>query len=149
MRVILVVVLCISLLVGCSADKSNDLSKWNDEKVYSFLNEIQSYIWEMPVETDNKEKIVNLYEKYFSPDLSVKIVDSLYIESDSGWKIPDGDGGYIFIVPNKEQNEVLITINKDSIIVDEKYAPESWMYTKLQYTITYDKKPLITEWIMK
>lgn len=147
MRIIFIVMLCFSLLVGCSADKSYDLSKWNEEKVYSFLNEIKSYISEIPIETENKGKIVQLYEKYFSPELSIKIVDSLYVKSDSGWKIPDGDAGYIFIVPNKEQNKVSITINKDSIIVQEIY--DFWMYSKIKYTIVYDEKPLITEWIME
>lgn len=149
MRIILMVMLCFALLVGCSADQSNDFSTWDEEKVYSFLNEIRSYISEIPIETDNKEKIVKLYEKYFSPEWSVKIVDSLYVQSESGWKIPDGDGGYMFTVPNQEQHGVVITINKDSIIVEEKYVPESWMYTKNQYTIMYDKKPIITEWVIE
>lgn len=149
MRFILIVMLCLSVLVGCSPDKSNDFSTWDEEKVFSFLNDIRGYISEIPIETDNKEKIVKLYEKYFSPELSAEIVDSLYVESDSSWKIPDGDGGYMFTVPNKEQNEVKITFNKDSIIIEEIYEPETWMYSKIQYTITYDKKPLITEWIMK
>ncbi|KGR77984.1 hypothetical protein [Ureibacillus manganicus] len=149
MRIILFVMLCIPLLVGCSAAKSDDFSKWNDEKVYNYLNEIQNYISDIPKETNNKESIVMLYEKYFSSELSVKIVDSLYDKSENGWKIPDGDGGFIFTVPNKEQNKVLIIFNKDSIIIEETYEPETWMYSKLQYTISYDKKPLITEWILE
>lgn len=147
-NILIAIILCFSLLVGCSADTSNDFSTWDEEKVYSFLNEIESYIREIPKETDSKEKIVKLYEKYFSPELSVKIVDSLYDKSDSGWKIPDGDGGYIFTVPNKEQNEVLIDISKDLILVEEIYESETWMYSRIKYTIMYDKRPLITEWIM-
>ena len=153
MRIRLLVMLCfclsLSLLIGCSPKKSNDFTTWDEEKVFSFLNEIRSYISEIPIETNNKAKIVKLYEQYFSPELSGKIVDSLYVESGNGWKIPDGDGGYLFIVPNKEQNEVKITFNKDSIIVEEIYEPETWMYSKLQYTITYDKKTVISEWIIE
>lgn len=143
----LIIMLCFLLLVGCSIDKPNDFSSWNEENVYDFFNEIQSYIREIPNETDSKEKIIKLYEKYFSSELSNEIVDSLYDKSDVGWKITDGDGGYIFTVPNKQQNKVLMTINKDSILVEEIYEPETWMYSKFQYIITYDKRPLITEWI--
>lgn len=147
MRAILMLILCISLLMGCSADRSNDFSAWSEESVYRFLNEINRYISEIPIETDNKEDIVKLYEKYFSPELSVKIVDSLYVKTESGWKIPDGDAGYLFVVPNNEQNEVSIKINNDSIIVQEYY--ESWMYSKIQYTLSYAQRPIITEWMME
>ena len=150
MRVTLIVMLCLSILVGCSSNKTNDFSTWDEEEVYRYLNEVQHYVSDMPIETDSKEKIVKLYENYFSPELSVQIVDSLYVvEVDNGWIIPDGDGGYMFSVPNKEQHNVVITINENTIIVEELYEPETWMYSKMQYTITYDKKPLITEWIIE
>ena len=148
-RLLVMLCLCLSLLLGCSPKKSNDFTTWDEEKVFSFLNEIRSHISEIPIETNNKAKIVKLYEQYFSSELSVKIVDSLYVKSGNGWKIPDGDSGYLFIVPNKEQNEVKMTFSKDSIIVEEIYEPETWMYAKIQYTITYEKKPVITEWIIQ
>ena len=148
-RLLVMLCLCLSLLLGCSPKKSNDFTTWDEEKVFSFLNEIRSHISEIPIETNNKAKIVKLYEQYFSPELSVKIADSLYVKSGNDWKIPDGDSGYLFIVPNKEQNEVKITFTKDSIIVEEIYEPETWMYAKIQYTITYEKKPVITEWIIQ
>jgi len=149
MRMIAAILLFSSLFVGCSANNSNDLSKWDEERVYRFLNEIKSYISDIPIESTNKEDIVKLYEKYFSSELSSTIVDSLYDKTDSGWKIPDGDAGYLFIVPNNKQNDVTININKDAILVQEKYESESWMYSNIQYTISFNKKPIITEWIME
>jgi len=146
-RTILAVLISFSLLVGCRADEPHDFSNWDEERVYRFLNEIDSHISDIPLETDNKEEIVQMYEAYFSPELSVKIVDSLYQPADRGWKVPDGDSGYIFFVPDNQQNKVTMDIGQDAITVQEEF--EFWMHARNQYTITYDQKPIISEWIME
>lgn len=138
------------LLPACTISDRNqdDLTTWDEEKVFSFLNEVNQYVRALPIETDSKEKIIEQYEVYFSSELSKKIVDSLYIQTtDNGWKIPDSDGGYIFIVPNRKSDNSQVTIeyNYDYIKVKESY--EYWMYTSIEYTIRYEDKPVITEWI--
>lgn len=141
------------LLSSCAINDNNknqdNLATWNEETVFSFLNEVNQYVRGLPVETDSKEKIIEQYEVYFTPELSKKIVDSLYIQkTDSGWKIPDSDGGYIFIVPDHESENSKVTIeyNNDFIKVKETY--EYWMYTSIEYTIRYEDRPIITEWIL-
>lgn len=139
------------LLSSCAINDNNknqdNLATWNEEKVFSFLNEVNQYVRALPVETDSKEKIIEQYEVYFTPELSKKIVDSLYIQkTDSGWKIPDSDGGYIFIVPDRESenSEVTIEYNQDYIRVKETY--ENGMYTSIEYVISKEDKLVITEW---
>jgi len=122
-----------------------DLSAWDEELVYQFLNEVEQFVRDIPIETTSTDPIIEKYEAYFSPDLSREIVNALYMETEGKWMIPDGDGAYMFVVPNQEQNEVSIQINEGSIVIEENY--EFWMYTKIQYVITYDKKPVISEWI--
>jgi hypothetical protein len=84
---------------------------------------------------------------FFSPELSKEIVDSLYEKIENGWKIPDGDAGYIYFVPSRgsEESEVTIEYNKDYIKIRETY--EFGMFKEIEYTIRiFDKNPKITEW---
>lgn len=125
---------------------SSDLSSWNIQRTNAFLREVDQFVREIPIETTSKEQIIEQYEQYFSPELSEHIFHALYFEIEGKWMIPEGGGEYFFRAPNPEQNEVSIYSNGTSIIVEEKY--EYWMYTKIQYTITYENnKPLITQWI--
>lgn len=121
-----------------------DLSAWNAALVEQFLIEVGEFVREIPVESASLEPVVAAYEQYFAPNLSRAIVQSLYVKSDGKWRIPDGDGGYMFTVPNKAQNEVAIYGGEQAIVVEERYS--SWMYAKTQYVITYDEKPVIAEW---
>lgn len=153
----LVTTLVISLalfLSACTINDKNqdDLATWDEEKVFSYLNEVKQHVSNLPVETNSKEKIIEQYEAYFTPELSKKIVDSLYIQkTDNGWRIPDSDGGYIFIVPNRESenSEVAIEYNNNYIKVKESYDYETWIYTSIEYTIRYEDRPIITEWNLK
>jgi hypothetical protein len=122
------------------------LTTWDEERVYAFLNEIQQYIREIPLETISKEQIIEKYERYFTLELSEKIFDSLYIKTDNGWKVPDGDGGYIFIIPDgkSQGSKVKLEFNKDFIRIRETY--EIGMNSAIEYTIHYIDKPVITEW---
>lgn len=141
------VLLLSSCTINVNEKNQDDLATWDEEKVFSYLNEVHQHVRKLPVETDSKEKIIEQYEVYFTPELSKKIVDSLYIQkTDSGWKIPDSDGGYIFIVPDRESetSEVTIEFNQDYIRVKETY--EYWMYTSIEYVIRNEDKPVITEW---
>lgn len=152
-RILVTLVISLALLLSaCTINDKNqeDLAAWNEEMVFSYLNEVKQHVRNLPVETDSKEKIIEQYEIYFSPELSKKIVDSLYIQNtDNGWRIPDSDGGYIFIVPDRESenSEVNIEYNHDYIKVKESYDSETWMYTSIEYTIRYEDRPIITEWI--
>jgi hypothetical protein len=123
-----------------------NLSTWDDRKVYAFLNEVYQYVRGIPLETTSKEQIIEKYEKYFTPELSGKIFDSLYVKTDQGWKVPDGDGGYIFIVPDdkSEGSKVKIELNKDFIIIRDTY--EIGLYSAIEYTIRYIGKPVISDW---
>lgn len=146
--IILLMVILISMLTGCTNDHDSkiDFTTWDEEKVYAFLNEVHQYVREIPLETKSKEKIIKKYNKYFDPELSEKIFESLYIKNDKGWKVPDGDGGYIFIVPEGEYegSEVQIEFQKDFIKIRETY--EIGMYTAIDYIIRYNKKTIISEW---
>jgi hypothetical protein len=120
-----------------------DLTTWDDAKVYTFLNEVHEYVRGIPLETTSKEQIIEKYEKYFTHELSGKIFDSLYVKTDQGWKVPDGDGGYFFTVPD-DKNEVKLEFNKDYIIIRETY--EIGMFSAIEYTIRHLGKPVITDW---
>lgn len=152
-RSLVFLVISLTLLLStCAINDRNqdDLATWDEEKVFSYLNEVKQHVRNLPVETDSKEKIAEQYEVYFTPELSKKIVDSLYIqETDNGWKIPDSDGGYIFIVPNRESENSVVTIkyNNDSIKVKESYEHDTWIYTSIEYIIRYEDRPVITEWV--
>lgn len=76
------------ILIGCTKDNDTkiDLTTWDEERVYAFLNEVQQYIREIPLETTSEEQITDKYERYFTPELSVKIFESLYIKNDNSWK---------------------------------------------------------------
>lgn len=123
-----------------------DVSAWNEEMVYQFLNDIQEFVNKIPKETTSKEQIIERYEKYFSPELSREIFDSLYMESEGKWKVPDGDAGYIFVVLGRgyEGSEVAFEFSKDFIRIRETY--EIGMYSAIEYVIRYSDKPIITEW---
>jgi hypothetical protein len=122
-----------------------------DEKgVYAFLNEVYEYRRRIPLEADSKEQIIEKYERYFTRELSGRIVDSLYVETENGWKVPDGDGGYIFTVlgAGDEGSEVKFEFNKDYIKIRETY--EIGMNSAIEYTIRFiDGKSIITEWIIQ
>jgi hypothetical protein len=87
-----------------------DLTTWGEEEVYDFLNKVQENIRKLPTETNSINHIIEQYELFFSPELSKKIVDSLYEKTGDVWRVPEGDAGYIFFVPGKgsEDNEVTI-----------------------------------------
>jgi hypothetical protein len=143
-------VLSFIIILAVSGCKNNDntiqvFTAWDKAKVYGFLNEVFKYTREIPQEAKTKEEIIKKYERYFSPELSGKIVDSLYIKSDKGWFIPDGDSGYSFYVP--EESELDIEFNKENIIVRESH--EIGLYSLIEYTIQFDGKPIITDWIKK
>jgi Txe/YoeB family toxin of Txe-Axe toxin-antitoxin module len=128
-----------------------DFTSWNEKKLYEFLNKVLEYTHQIALKIyPSKEEILTKYQNYFTPELSVKIVDSLFVKTDRGWKVPDGDGGYIFTVPVKgkdEHSDVVIEIQKMFIKLKATY--EIGMYSLIQYTIQYDNKPIITEWIMQ
>jgi hypothetical protein len=121
-----------------------DLTDWDAALVEQFLAEVGRFVREIPAETASLESVVAAYEQYFTPELSRAVVQSLYVESDGTWRIPDGDGGLMFTVPDRTNNEVAIFAGEQAIVVEERYR--SWMYAKTQYVITYDEKPMITDW---
>jgi hypothetical protein len=123
----------------------NEFTTWDQARVFTFLNEVLEYTRDIPLETESKEVIVKKYERYFTQDLSAKIVDSLYVKSDKGWYIPDGDAGYSFFVPSEP--DVSIEFNKENIKVRETH--EIGMYSLLEYTVIFDDKPIISDWIKK
>jgi hypothetical protein len=149
-------------LAGCTPNNTNqsneimatptaikeeiNLTTWDDEKVYAFLNEVHQYVRLIPMETTSKEQIIEKYEKYFTPELSGKIFDSLYVKTDQGWKVPDGDGGYMFMLPDDEYegSEVKLEFNKDFIIIRETF--EIGLYSAIEYEIRYIGKPVISDW---
>jgi hypothetical protein len=142
-----IVLTLLILVVGCNQrNTQEDFSTWDKSKVYKFLTEVHEYVRAIPVETTSKEVIIEKYERYFSPELSNKIFESLYVKTGNSWRVPDGDGGYIFIVPNEEYegNAVSIEFNKDFIRIRETY--EMGMYSAIEYTIRYVDKPMITDW---
>lgn len=100
-RIFYLMMILISLLIGCQNKNIGeiDFTTWNEELVYDFLNDVHQYVRKIPLETKSKDEIVKMYNEHFAPELSEKIFKSLYIENDAGWKVPDSDGGYIFIVP--------------------------------------------------
>lgn len=128
-----------------------DFTAWDEKKVYDFLKEVQDYTKPLLSKTyPTKEEIVALYQKYFTPELSKTIVESTYFKTDKGWSTPEGDGGYMFILPVKDEhegNKVEIKIEKASIQVKATY--EMGLYSLIQYTIRHDGKPVITEWVMQ
>lgn len=144
----ILLVLFVILMTACTGNNNQvDFSTWNEDDVYNFLEEVQLKVRELPVETTSKDQVIQQYELYFAPELSKEIVDSLYIETETGWKIPDGDAGYIFFVPSKgtEESEVTIEFTKEYAKIREVY--ESGMFKEIEYTIgLLDNKPIITEW---
>lgn len=138
-------------LISCTNNeqKEIDFTTWNDEEVYAFLNEVHEYIrTEMPVETNSEDKVIKQYERYFTPEWSEKIFRSLYNKTENGWKIPDGDAGYMFVVlgNSTESSGVTIEYSKDYIRIRETYHKEMWMYSAIEYTITYTDRPVISDW---
>lgn len=136
------------LLTACSTNNYQvDLSTWDEDDVYNFLEEVQQNVIEVPVETNSLEQVIEQYELFFTPELSKEIVDSNYIKTDDGWKIPDGDAGYIFFVPSRgtEDSDVTIEITKDYINIREVF--EFGMFKEIEYKIgLIDNKPKIMEW---
>src|SRR5690606_16154698 len=127
--------------------KNEDLSAWQEDDVYSFLEEVEQHIRQLHVETDSIEQVIAQYEIYFASQLSNDIVYSNFIETENGWKIPDGDAGYIFFVPSRgtDSSEVTIDFTNDYIKIQEVY--EFGMFKEIEYTIELvDGKPKITEW---
>lgn len=145
-NIIIIFLFLLALIVSGCAKDTEDFTTWDEDKVYAFLDEIHQYIRGIPLETKSKDKVIKMYTTYFSAELSEKIVESLYIKNDAGWKVPDSDGGYIFILPRREQegSEVKIEFQKDFIKIRETY--EIGMYSALEYKISYKKKPIISEW---
>ena len=71
----------------------------------------------------------------------------VYIKTDDGWKIPDGDVGYIFVVPSRgtEDSDVTIEFTKDYINIREVF--EFGMFKEIEYKIgLIANKPKIMEW---
>ena len=135
---------------GAYEQNDYDFTTWNEKKVYDYLNEVNEYTKQIIEKTyPSKEEIIAKYQTYFAPQLSEKIVDALFVKTADGWKVPDGDS-YVFTIPIKgeyEQSDVKIDIQHKFIKLQATY--EIGMYSFLQYTIQYDGKPVITEWIMK
>jgi len=145
----MMIILFVGLLTACTANdiKNEDLSAWQEDDVYSFLEEVEQHIRQLPVETDSIEQVIAQYEIYFASQLSKDIVYSNFIETENGWKIPDGDAGYIFFVPSRgtDSSEVTIDFTNDYIKIQEVY--EFGMFKEIEYTIELvDGKPKITEW---
>lgn len=143
--------LLITMLLGCTddVDAKEGLSAWTEEKVLTFLSEVDQYLKDnrIPVETASKEPAIKIYEKYFVPELSRTIVDSFYDKTDTGWKIPDSDAGYHFILPQKGedgQSQLTFEFGKDAIRVRQTY--ETGMFTTIEYTIGFSGKPMIIDW---
>ncbi|MHA6483601.1 hypothetical protein ACX1C1_17070 [Paenibacillus sp. strain BS8-2] len=147
----MLIVLCMLVLAACSSgNRQDDFTAWDEEDVYHFLEEVQLMIRELPVETDSRDSIIQKYETYFAPELSIKIFDSLYNKTDNGWRIPDGDAGYLFVVPGRGTDESDVTIERSRarIIIQEVFA--SGMYEDNSYTIDWiDNKATITDWKQK
>lgn len=150
---VFIIILLAVTIVGCTELEVKepevvDLTTWDEQKVYDFMNEVQQFVMELPYETPTKEEMVERYERYFSTELSEMIVDSLYIkQTDTGWQIPDGDGGYMFwaLGSDLEGNVVTFDFQQDYIKVKETF--EIGMYSFIEYTIRYQGKPVITEWV--
>lgn len=147
---ILLLMILAFILSSCMNNENksteNNLTTWDEERVYAFLNEVQQYVRGIPHETKSKNAIVKMYEKYFTTELSMKIVESLYIKENSGWKVPDSDGGYIFTIPTGEYegSELTFEFRDDYIKIRETY--EIGMYSAIEYTIGYKGKPVIIDW---
>lgn len=132
-----------------STTNHQDFTEWNEDMVYEFLYEVEKHVRNIPIETSSKEQVIEQYAQYFTLELSEDIFDSLYIENDNGWKVPDGDAGYIFFVPTGEYegSKVLIEINQSYIKIRETYENETNMYPAVEYVIRYPDNPKITEWV--
>jgi hypothetical protein len=78
---------------GAIYDQSDyDFTTWNEKKLYDFLNDVLVYTHQIAMKSyPSKEEIMTKYQAYFSPQLSAKIVDSLFLKTDDGWKVPDGE----------------------------------------------------------
>jgi hypothetical protein len=123
-----------------------DFTTWNEKKLYDFMNEVKEYTNQVAMKTYiTKEEIIPKYQTYFSQQLSEKIVNGLFVKTDDGWKVPAGDT-YVFTVPEKGEN-VMLEVQKKFITLKATY--EIGIYSLIQYTIQYDSKPIITEWINK
>ena len=144
----ILLLLLIGFITACTSNTTQlDLTTWGEEEVYDFLNKVQENIRKLPTETNSINHIIEQYELFFSPELSKKIVDSLYEKTGDVWRVPEGDAGYIFFVLGKgsEDNEVTIEYSKEYIKIKETY--ESGMFKEIEFTIRIiDKKPKITEW---
>ncbi|MCU6712997.1 hypothetical protein M6D81_30280 [Paenibacillus sp. J5C_2022] len=144
----LLFILALVLSACTKVSESVDFTKWSDEEVYAFFNGVYEDIRQLPVEAESLDVIRGNYETYFSTELTKKIIDSLYTKTDNGWKIPDGDAGYMFSVPGSSQDgKVVIEYSKAFIQVTETF--EDGMYNKVQYKIEYRNKPVITAWIIE
>lgn len=150
MKKILIILLIglIGLMTACSTnDQQVDLSTWNEEDVYRYLEEVRHHIWDIPVETTSIDSVIEQYEQFFHTELSKTIVESNFIKTENGWYIPDGDAGYIFHVPNRDSEQSVVTIDfsNDEIKVKEVY--EFGMFKEIEYTVALiNGKPKITEW---
>ncbi len=143
----ILLVLFIGFITACTNTAQVELTHWDEDEVYHFLHEVQEHVRTLPAETNSRDPIIDQYELFFSPELSKEIVDSLYEKTEDGWKIPDGDAGYIYFVPSRGSEESVVTIeyDKDYIKIRETY--EFGMFKEIEYTIRMiDKKPKITEW---
>jgi len=147
---IILVLLLIVFSTGCTKNEVKgefDFTSWDEDKVYDYLNEVDQYVKEIPTESNSKEQIVRMYEKYFSPELSQAIFDSLYIKTDNKWNVIQGDSGFIFHVPSESDSDgskVSIEFNMEYIRILE--TSEFGMYSEVEYVIRYTNNPLITEW---
>ncbi|MBO8171935.1 MAG: hypothetical protein H0Z33_08590 [Bacillaceae bacterium] len=131
-------------------DPAADFTSWDEEQLYDFLQDVKAHTQKSYQLTFvQKAEIIAHYEKFFSPELSKKIVDSLFVQTDEGWKVPDGDAGYIFFVPAKESDNSDVVIDFEEDYIRLKVTFETGMYSAIEYVIEYDEKPLITEWQME
>lgn len=128
--------------------KANDFTSWDEEKLYRFLNDVLAHTKEKSQKTfKTKEEIVTFYNRYFSSELSKKIVNTLFIETDQGWTVKEGDV-YIFVVPEEDDNShIVIDFEKDFIRIKAIY--EEGMYSSREYVIENPENPIITKWVIE
>lgn len=152
MKMIRVTALLFAIMIisiGCINDNDSDIdfSNWNEERVFKYLAKIKQHINDIPVIVNNRDDAIKKYEKYFTIELSNKIFDSMFVQINNQWRVSDGDAGYIFTVPSREEetNKVDVTIEKDELKVRITY--EIGMYSIIEYTIrNQNGEPVITEW---
>jgi hypothetical protein len=156
-QLIILIVICSLLLVGCQAEnitpdngQMDKFTSWNEEKLYRFFEEVLAYTQKAyrNIYTFNtKEEIVSYFSKYFSSEISERIVNSIFIKTDEGWKAPDGGGGYMFAVPRRSNN-IQVEIDFDNEWVRLKATFVTGMYSSIEYVIENYENPMITEWII-